>query len=505
MKKFLLIFCLFLSITSYADWGNEQKLLANDGDLGDQFSIALSLDEVYAIIGATGDDDNGANSGSAYIYIKEGTTWIQQAKLVPSDGDEEDHFGASVSISEDYAVVGAPWDEENGGGSGSVYIFRRDGTNWTEEIKIIPSDGEESDWFGQVVSISGDYILISAYGDDDNGSKSGSAYIYFNDGANWVQQAKISPADGETEDWFSYSLFLSGDYAIIGCERDDDNGDDSGSAYLFQRNGTSWEEQAKLIASDGETYDWFGCSVSMFGNYITVGAYGDDDHGEKSGSAYVFYYDGTNWTEQAKLTASDGEINDWFGFSVSISGDYLVVGSLSNDFGDNSGAVYIFKRNETLWTFQEKITASDGAEGDFFGRTVAIYDDYMLASSFHDDDNGVQSGSAYFYSKDGVSIKEDFVNYTGNTRLIDNYPNPFISSTKISFEVTQTASHLTLAIYNIECQLVKTLINDWISPGRYSIMWNGKNDNNQYESPGLYFYKMTSGNYLEVKKMILIK
>ena len=291
-------------------------------------------------------------------------------KLTASDGASGDWFGRSVSISGDYAVIGALFDDDNGFESGSAYVFERDEFgNWSETQKLTAFDGAEGDWFGRSVSISGDYAVIGAprY-DDDNGSNSGSAYVFERDGAgNWSERAKLTASDGAASDYFGSSVSISGDYAVIGAPQDDDNGYSSGSAYIFERDGLGhWNEVQKLTASDGAEGDWFGNSVSISGDYAVVGAYHDDDNGFESGSAYVFERDEFgNWSETGKLTACDGAEGDWFGRSVSISGDYAVIGArYYDDNGSNSGSAYVFERDGAgNWSEVQKLTASDGRAG----------------------------------------------------------------------------------------------------------------------------------------------
>ena len=293
-------------------------------------------------MGSYYDNDNGNDSGSAYIFVRDGENWIQQAKLLPSDGAVRDYFGNSVSISENYCIIGSYYDDDNGLNSGSAYIFVRDGNNWTQQTKLIETDGQDWNRFGGSVSISGNYCIIGACYNDDNGSSSGSAYIFVRDGNNWTQQANLTPTDNEARDLFGASVFINGDYCVVGAFGDDDNEYDSGSAYIFVRDGENWTQQAKLLASDGRTDDRFGGSVSISDNYCIVGAYRDDDNGLNSGSAYIFKRDGDSWIEQAKLLASEGQNwSTWgtFGSSVSINGDYCIVGS---PYYDETGSAYIF-------------------------------------------------------------------------------------------------------------------------------------------------------------------
>jgi hypothetical protein len=373
-------------------WLEKAKLLASDGAANDIFGVSVSISGDYAIVGAFYDDDKGTDSGSAYIFRRDGNSWSEQSKLTASDGAAGDQFGISVSISGDYAIVGAYYDDDIGSSSGSAYIFKRDGTSWVQQAKLTASDGAVDDNFGCSVSISSDYAVVGAVNDDDKGIDSGSAYIFKRNGTSWSQQQKLTASDGAANDIFGVSVSISGDYAIVGAAGDDDKGTNSGSAYIFLRSGTSWSQQAKLTALDGAASDYFGVSVSISGDYAIVGAAGDDGY---KGSAYIFKRDGTSWSQQAKLTASDGAAYDVFGYSVSISGDYAIVGAYNDD---SKGSAYIFKRNGTSWVQQQKLLASDGAAGDYFGYSVSISGDYAIVGAYQDDDKGTDSGSAYIYT-----------------------------------------------------------------------------------------------------------
>jgi len=271
------------------------------------------------------------------------------AKLLASDGASNDDFGVSVSVWGNTAVIGAEGDDDNGSYSGSAYIFRFDGSNWIEETKLLASDGEADDRFGCSVSISGHLVIIGARGSDSNGS----AYIFRFDGVSWVEEAKLSAFDGEPNEQFGWSVGIFGDAAVIGARHDDDNGSESGSIYVFRYDGSNWDEEIKLLASDGAAEDEFGCSVSISGNTIIAGAHRDDDNGSNSGSAYIFYFDGSNWVEETRLSPADGDYGDYFGHTVGISGHAVVVGAyLDNDKGSNSGSAYIFRFDGADW-YQE--------------------------------------------------------------------------------------------------------------------------------------------------------
>ena len=334
------------------DWMPQDKLVAFDGMDGDQFGVSVSLSGDTALVGAPFDDNaNGGLAGAAYVFIRDDETgiWTHQAKLVPENGAVQDFLGWSVSLSGDTALVGAHLDDnDNGTNAGAAYVFTRDGGNWTERDKLVASDGDADDFFGVSVSLSGDTALIGAHLDDDDGSASGSAYIFTPDATTglWEEQAKLVALGAAADDFFGLSVSLSGDTALIGARGVDDKGTDSGAAYVFTPDGETglWTEQAKLLAADGAGGDFFGVSVFVSGDAALIGARLDDDRGPDSGSAYVFARDGTgDWTQQDKVLASDGATGDIFGNSVALSGDTALIGARrDDDAGTNSGSAYVF-------------------------------------------------------------------------------------------------------------------------------------------------------------------
>ncbi len=411
----------FLPVIVNAQFANEVKLMASDGAADDLFGLSVSISGDTVIAGATGDDDNGLDSGSAYVFVRDPATgaWAEQQKLTASDGAPGDSFGKSVSISSDTAIVGANRDDDGGDNSGSAYIFVRDPATgaWTEQQKLFPAGatGTNDDNFGFSVSISGDTAIAGATGDDDNGIQAGTAYVFVRNPATgvWTRQPKLLASDGTAGDAFGISVSISGDTVIAGAHQHDDNGSDSGAAYVFVRDPATgaWTEQQKLTASDGAANDLFGLSVSLGGDTAIVAAQRDDDNGVDSGSAYVFVRDLATgaWTEQQKLLASDGAAQDNFGRFVSVSGDTVIAGATGDDDnGANSGSAYIFVRDPATgaWTEQPKLLASDGTAGDAFGISVSISGDTAIAGAGLDNDNGSASGSAYVYRSSVVAAPD---------------------------------------------------------------------------------------------------
>jgi len=371
----------------FSDWVEKQKLVASDGMIGDGFGFSVSISGDYIIIGARYD---GNSSGSAYIFKYDNNNWLEKVKLTASDGEGDDSFGYIVANDGNYAVIGAPQDDNsNGWDAGSAYVFKRSGTTWIEEAKLIASDGELGDHFGCSVSIDEDYIIIGA---KYNG-KGGASYIFKRFGTTWTEEAKLIASDADFNDNFGISVSIKGDNIIVGAPRNGDHG----SAYIFKNNDTAWVEETKLFPSMGG--DEFGFIVRFGGDYAVIVAISDDENGENSGSAYMFKCNDNIWEEEAKLLASDGAAWDRFGSSAITNGQYTFIGAGSDDNsnGVNAGSVYIFKRVGTTWTEKTKLLASDGSSLDSFGCSISISGEYMLIGAFRDDD---KTGSAYIIKKE---------------------------------------------------------------------------------------------------------
>jgi len=400
-KKPLLLFIIILSsfyTLKAQNWNEIIKATASDAAAGDNLGVSVSISGNKAIVGAGFNDDNGTSSGAAYIFELVGNTWSETAKITASDAATADFFGFAVSISGNKAIVGAAQNDDNGTSSGSAYIFELVGGTWSETTKITASDAATSDGFGVSVSISGNKAIVGAAQNDDNGSNSGSAYIFELVGGTWSETAKITASDAAASDGFGYSVSISGNKATVGALGNSDNGFGSGSAYIFELVVGTWSETTKITASDATTGDGFGYSISISGNKAIVGAHQNDDNGTSSGSAYIFELVAGTWSETTKITASDAASDDFFGYSVSISGNKAVAGARQNDDnGSNSGSAYIFELIAGTWSETEKITASDAATNDIFGSSVSISGNQAIVGAARNDDNGSNSGSIYIF------------------------------------------------------------------------------------------------------------
>ncbi len=408
-------------------WTQQAKLLADDGAAGDYFGGSVAVDGDTLLVGAMLDEHLGVDSGSAYVFTRSGRGWVQQVKLLALDRSAGDEFGCRVALDGDTALVGARADDTS---RGAAYVFVRSGTTWTEQAKLAAPNGIAHDKFGWSVSLDGDQALIGAFTDDDLGPESGTAFVFTRSGAVWSLQAKLTASDGAADDHFGYSTAIQGDTAVVGASMSSAPAWFSGAAYVFVMSGTSWIQQAKLTASDGDVNDMLGYSVSIDGETALVGASRDSEAAYNAGAAYVFVRSGTTWSQQAKLMASDATHQDMFGFGVFTSGDMALVGSpQDDDLASDAGAIYAFFRTGTTWTQRSKITASDGEYEDNFGRCIDFDGDVAVVSADFDDDLGGESGAAYVFRYEGAVAHAEHRNAGTNPSSYDVASLPVLGAT----------------------------------------------------------------------------
>lgn len=395
---------------------NSTGSLAGDSAGG---SVAISKDGNTAVVGAYFDDVGlNIDQGSAIVYVRSGGAWIEQARLTSSSGAADDRFGSAVALSSDgnTAVVGAYVDDVGANGNeGSVTAFVRVAGVWTEQALLTAADGEASDTFGVSVDLSndGNTLVVGAYLDNvGSAGNAGSVTIFTRTGSTWTQQAKVVAADGAVDDRLGFSVAVSGDgnTLISGAYLDDIGAATRrGSAYVFTRSGVTWTQQSQLLASDGLAQDRFGTAVDISDDGLTslVGGHLIDVGGRADqGAAYVYTRTGSVWTQRSKLTASDGAASDYFGYSVSLSGDgnTALVGSRQDDVGANvdQGSATIYTRNGVLWTQRKQFVATGGSAEGNFGITSALDRDgstIFLGAYIDDVGPSINQGSASIFDR----------------------------------------------------------------------------------------------------------
>ena len=385
-------------------WNLQQKLNANENTTTAQFGAAVALDGNTALVGAFSYALPATNNraGAAFVFTRSNTlVWTQQARLTVDEGEYDDYFGIAVALEGDTALIGAPRHTVTTAAQGAAYVFTRNGTSWTPQQRILNTNPEANERFGNAVALSGENALIGAYlsGPDERGA----AYSFRRGAPGWTQTGTLLAPNPKKDARLGTSVAFSGDTAVVSAARGlFDTGDDHRSAYVFVYSG-EWLPVRQLGPELGTANDGFGYAVALQGETVLVGAYRTAVTTADQGAAYVLTLRDSRHAEQQKLIANDGKKNDYFGSDVALAGDTLAIAAVgTNAF---SGAVYVFMRTGTppVWRFQQKLTAPDGAIGDNFGQAVAISGNTLLVGAPFSDGRGLANqGAVYAFTRTGV-------------------------------------------------------------------------------------------------------
>jgi len=501
----------------------DDKLAAAEGSAQDKFGRSVAMDGDTIIIGAPYDDEKANNAGAAYIFAYDGiSSWTLEAKLTPGDPYEKDYFGFCVDIDGDTVIIGTCIYDGMGYREGAAYIFQKISGTWTQKAKLTATPGEIGDYFGMAVSLSGDTAVIGAWG---AGFAAGAAYIFernFWGPDLWGQSKTLLASDRVASDLFGMSVSISGDTVIIGAQSDNDMGAGSGSAYIYERNEggiDNWGEKKKLTAPDGMAWDSFGCSVAISGDIAVVGAYGDDDMGDKSGSAYAFDRNdgGTdNWGMQEILRAEGGGSFDQFGFSVAISGENVIVGALNHQsLGPGSGAAWVFKREDGfLWFRQAKLIAADGVGYEKFGTSVSVSGERFVIGASEDNGMGNKAGAAYIMKPFRFAWVTDTHIEEGTPRLIAHHQFlDDINATSATLDFAINTGDLTEAGRDTELDLFRDFVTSmtipyYYIPGNHETRWTESasfhyndvlgDEHFFFKHKGIYFIGVNTGVFCRI-------
>ena len=377
----------------------EAKLLAFDGMADDYFGVAVDISGDWAVVGASYHDGVDSNEGAVYVYRYDGVNWIFDQKLTADDATDSDRFGQAVSVDGDRLMVGAFRVDDNGGDSGAVYVFDYDGANWNQSQKLLASDGTNSDWFGFHLSLQGDLVAIGARNaNNDSSLETGAVYVFIYNGSSWLEQQKLEASDAAENAKFGHAVSLSGERLLVGAYFDGKATQNLGAAYVFDYNNSNnlWVESAKLVSNEGVDQGLFGYAVSLSGDRALVGAMEDTGNVAESGAAYVFDYDGQNWTQTQQLTVPTLNGGGQLGYAVSLQADRALVGAnKDNANGFISGAVYVYDLLGSEWLQVDQLAGVDTETRDEFGAAIGVSGGKALIGAFRDTELGNNAGSAY--------------------------------------------------------------------------------------------------------------
>jgi WD40 repeat protein len=443
------------------------KIIASDGAAEDEFSNSISLDEGIVAVGTPYDDDNGSNSGSAYLF--DASTGVELSKLLPSDGVANAEFGFSIAINNGIVAVGAKGDSENGANAGAAYLF--DAATGTQLFKLLPNDGAAGDEFGNSISIENGIVAVGAWRADEFGDASGAAYLF--DASTGNQLDKLLPDSGNNFQTFGVSVAMDGGTVAVGARTYFVLGEGYtfAKAYLFDiLTGDQINVlQPDILNFNGDLGGHFADCIDINNGLVAVGAPNRSVYFDHSGAAYIF--DVSTGEQISFIVPDDGHDRDNFGISISIDNGTVAIGAhQDDDNGFNSGSAYLY--DALTGTELNKLLASDGAIFDLYGCSIAIDGNSVAIGAKDDDDNGDNSGSAYIYSGTILGISETELD------LITLHPNPATDHINLS----NIDSPMNYAIYDT--------IGSQISKGSINI--DGNIDVAHY-SAGIYIIQFDNG------------
>ena len=408
LSIFLFLTFLFSIQTAKAQY-NEQKIFSDDGDQYDRFGESIGISGDFLICGAWANDGGGEVQGAAYIFYNNAGNWEQHSKLLVEEAEDNDHYGTSVCIDGDFAVVTTT---RNGyfEARGAVAIFKNNAGTWEQQIWIEHPELPEESMFGYSSAIDRNNVIIGMRPFNSDVGLPGAGYIYNYNGTTWTETAELVPDEAIAGDAVGNCVAISGNYAIVSAHGTDFPTSNEGAAYIYKNIDGTWTEMQKLVSSEPQIDGYFGAYVDINQNYAIVGALMEDVNGTiNQGAVYVFENTDDVWTQVDKITASDGQVGDTFGSDFDFNDDLLIIGSRNNG---NNGAVYVYENISGTWTFSEKIEPTDGTGNDTFGDAIALDNDIFIVGAAWNDISGQEKqGAAYIYSPSPISEENNITNF----------------------------------------------------------------------------------------------
>ena len=532
------VFLIGQVVLSYAD-DLKGEVIPLPGDEGSNWGHSVDISGTTLIAGYTW---NIANESGVYIMERKGEEWELLNHFPSPQPNQMDWFGHAVALDGNFAVIGAYTQgdkqliAERGllhDGPGRVYVYQRGGAGDFILMRNFKADDlQDFDWFGFSVDISGTTLIASAPFHDQ---EKGAVYVYTLEGDEWIQQAKLQANDAFPKNRFGWDCAISADTIVVGAPLAAAPHRLSGTAYVFKRQGDVWAQVAKLAPHDGDGGDHFGVSVDVSESRAIVGADRDRDRlKDRHGSAYIFSAVGNAYTQEAKLTADEIQEGASFGFSVAIDVNRALVGAPSTDtkIGEDSGAVYTFLKVGPDWVLQTIIIPERGLGkegGESMGYAVALDGEFgrdfnYAAIGVPRDDvpKRLDRGSVYLFDTEDVhnlnipvsvepvdELRLIMLGEVKRTALLQNFPNPFNPETWIPYQLAESVD-VSIGIYDVQGHRIRRIELGARSARSYltkeaAAYWDGRNDDGELTSSGIYFYQLRAGNYTAVRRLVILK
>lgn len=371
---------------------------------GDRFGHSVALDGDKLLVGAKDvDTDDRRSAGAAYVYERVDGDWTHQAVLTAANGDEGDELGEQVLLDGSTAFCSG-YDATVDGvfKAGAVYVFKRVAGEWRQQAKLTaPKLSERARFGGRLMFVDGS-LFVSAPGEaSKNGEDAGVVYVVERAGGEWTVEATLLLEDGDTYRSFGQAMASDGEQILISASPNSDHPTTGSAGFIFEQTGDTWVQQATLTPPSEADHASFGGPVAIAGDIVLIGANLDDANGGDAGSVHVFERDGGTWAWKTRLMASDGALNDAFGWSIALQESTAVCGSITREHGETYvGSVYTFERSGEGWHELEKTVPHDGFQGDHFGNAVALDTETLVVGAEYHGQEGKETGGVYVYRRE---------------------------------------------------------------------------------------------------------
>jgi len=495
MFKMLQITCLLL-IISVGETTAQTILTADNASSRAYFGRNVTVDGDIAIVGADAEDTQANNAGAAYVFRLTDGEWIQETMLTADDGVESDRFGRAMARSGDAIIIGAPLRQTSGNDSGAAYIYRYDGSHWNQEAVLTASNADVFAHFGNTVDISGNLAIVGAWGEKTLATSAGAAYIFEFDGSTWNETDILRPSTPAAHnDFFGDEVSISDNIAFVSSPGNDLAGEGAGAVFVYRNNGSGWIEDEILVSPNPSPGTAHEAAHAWDGHHLVVGSSGEDG---TVGAAYVYRNDGTAMTLVQKLQSSDAVVGGAFGANVGVSGDFIVVGApwLSSNASFPAEA-YVFHFNGTQWEETLKLTAK--APRDAF-ETISVSDGNVIIGAQNEDTRAVDAGAAYIYNLNltATDVIAEGIPEASN-RIEPNYPNPFTGETTLKV-VIGSPSQVSVDIHDSLGRKIGSLVNSYLQAGTHEFRFNSDN-----AKAGAYYQVMTINGKRTSRPLIIVK
>lgn len=507
MKKIIVSLLVIFVFGTVLQAQDLNEVARSAGNAHEHFGWDMAIDGDWLVIGSPHyETDAGEDAGRVLIYQRNGDAWEEFQQLEDAGGNAFQNYGFSVDLSGGVLVVGAIGTFQEGPFSGKAFVYEMQDDQWTLVSTLEAPDAAAGTYFGHDVATNGTRIVVGAIKAAGVEEMTGAVYDFENVDGSWAFAGKLTADDGATNDNFGYSVDISAEnLVVVGAPNQTDYIDKSGAAYLFEFDGSTHSQVAKLKAFNRTVKDFLGTAVGISGTDVVAGAFLSDGFQNNTGSVYYFSGESGEWKEIQQIAYQGSDLNDYFGKTLDISPLRLIIGApkTNSETGLDVGQSYYYEKDGDTWSLKQVLDDPEATDHNYFGASVAI-DDFDLAVSARMNDAAHQDGGAVFVGglEGVITSNEQEIELNRAIELV-NYPNPTQQQVTISYKLFK-ASRVALEVFDNNGQPIRELLPETIQQaGQQQVEWNLTSWSGSRVANGLYFYKLSIDGAVITRKIIV--